>query len=75
MKYCRKENKRTLKTVLKPLLETQKITKDIFDHLRPTANSTCQLYETPKIHKKDTPLHPIVFSIGSVTYNLSKALV
>lgn len=28
-----------------------------------------------KFTKKDTPLRPIVDSIGSVTYNLSKALV
>lgn len=34
-----------------------------------------RIYGTPKIHKKDIPLRPIVDSIGSVTYNLSKALV
>ncbi len=73
------EKKRTLKTPLKPLLENKKKqrkkTKDAYDHLIPTANVTPQIYGTPKIHKKDTPLRPIVDSIGSVTYNLSKALV
>lgn len=34
-----------------------------------------RIYGTPKIHKDDTLLRPIVDSIGSVTYNLSKAPV
>lgn len=69
------DKKRTLKTLLKPLLENKKITQEAYDHLIPTANVTPRIYGTPKIHKKDTPLRPIVDSIGSVTYNLSKALV
>ena len=36
---------------------------------------TPRTYGTPKVHKQGTPLRPIVDSIGSVTYNLSKALV
>lgn len=57
------------------LLETKKITQDAFEHLIPTANVTPRIYGTPKIHKKDTPLCPMVDSIGSVTYSLSKALI
>uniref|UniRef100_A0A3P8S1J5 Uncharacterized protein n=1 Tax=Amphiprion percula TaxID=161767 RepID=A0A3P8S1J5_AMPPE len=69
------QKKRTLKTLLKPLLGTNKITQEAYNHLIPTANVTPRIYGTPKIHKKDTPLRPVVDSIGSVTYNLSKALV
>ncbi len=69
------EKKRTLKALLKPILESKKITQDAYDHLIPTASITPWIYRTTKIHKKDTPLRLIVDSIGSVTYNLSKALV
>uniref|UniRef100_A0A3P8RI65 Uncharacterized protein n=1 Tax=Amphiprion percula TaxID=161767 RepID=A0A3P8RI65_AMPPE len=51
--------KRTLKTLLKPLLETNKITQEAYNHLIPTAKITPWIYGTPKIHKKDTPLRPI----------------
>ena len=32
------------------------------------------MYGLPKIHKKETPLRPIVSSIGSVSYQTSKEL-
>ena len=69
------EKKKTLKSLLKPLIEEGKISMDNYKHLVPTANITPRIYGTPKIHKKDIPLRPIVDSIGSITYNLSKALV
>lgn len=68
------QKKKTLKALLKPLLESQKITQEAYDHLIPTASITPRIYGTPKIHKKDSPLRPIFDSIGSVTFNLSKAL-
>ena len=33
-----------------------------------------KFYGLPKIHKPDTPLRPIVFSCGSVTYGVAKEL-
>ncbi len=69
------ENKIKLKTALKPLVDEKKIDKATYSHLVPTASITLRIYGTPKIHKTGTPLRPIVDSIGSVTYNLSKALV
>ncbi|KAJ0059974.1 hypothetical protein NL108_017154, partial [Boleophthalmus pectinirostris] len=69
------EKKRALKTLLKSVLEHKKITREANNDLIPTASITPRIYGTPKIHKTDTPLRPIVDSIGSVTYNLSKALV
>uniref|UniRef100_A0A672HDU0 Reverse transcriptase domain-containing protein n=1 Tax=Salarias fasciatus TaxID=181472 RepID=A0A672HDU0_SALFA len=69
------EKKKPLKVLLKPLLAEEKIDKDTYNHLIPTANITPRIYGTPKIRRKDAPLRPVVDSIGSVTYNLSKALV
>lgn len=40
-----------------------------------TASITPRIYGTPKIHKTGTPLRPIVDSMGSIPYNLSKDLV
>lgn len=57
------EKKRTLKTLLKPLLKSKKMTKDAHDHLIPTANVTPRIYGTPEIHEKNTPLCPIVDSM------------
>uniref|UniRef100_A0A667ZFG8 Reverse transcriptase domain-containing protein n=1 Tax=Myripristis murdjan TaxID=586833 RepID=A0A667ZFG8_9TELE len=68
------EKKRKLKALLKPLLSENKIDKQTYNHLIPTANITPRIYGTPKIHNPGAPLRPIVDSIGSVTYNLSKTL-
>ena len=42
--------------------------------LQPQCSTPPQLYGLPKIHKKDTPLRPIVSATGSPTYNLAKLL-
>ena len=68
------EKKRKLKSLLKPLLDTGKIDKQQYSNLIPTSNITPRIYGTPKIHKPGAPLRPVVDSIGSVTYNLSKYL-
>uniref|UniRef100_A0A3B3H8Z3 Uncharacterized protein n=1 Tax=Oryzias latipes TaxID=8090 RepID=A0A3B3H8Z3_ORYLA len=64
--------KRKLKTVLKQLQEEKKIDKQTYNHLIPTASIIPRIYGTPKIHKPGAPLRPIIDSMGSVTYNLSK---
>uniref|UniRef100_A0A3P9MND8 Uncharacterized protein n=1 Tax=Oryzias latipes TaxID=8090 RepID=A0A3P9MND8_ORYLA len=64
--------KRKLKTILKQLQEEKKIDKQTYNHLIPTANIIPRIYGTPKIHKPGAPLRPIIDSMGSVTYNLSK---
>ena len=40
----------------------------------PTGATTPKYYGLPKVHKEDTPLRPIVSSIGSVTYETAKEL-
>lgn len=67
------KKKRKLKTLIEPLVDEGKINKDMYNHLVPTASITLRIQI--KIHKTGTPLRPIVDSIGSVIYNLSKALV
>lgn len=69
------DKKKQLKALLKPLVDQEKITKDNYNFIVPTASVVPRMYGTPKIHKKGTPLRPIVDSIGSVTYKLSKELV
>lgn len=73
-KYPTEEKKNKLKALLKPLLNDNKIKKQTYNHLLPTANIAPCIYRTPKIHKPGTPLCPIVNSIRSVTDNLSKAV-
>uniref|UniRef100_A0A3B3HLM2 Reverse transcriptase domain-containing protein n=1 Tax=Oryzias latipes TaxID=8090 RepID=A0A3B3HLM2_ORYLA len=64
--------KKKLKTILKQLQDEKKIDKQTYNHLIPTANIIPRIYGTPKIHKPGAPLRPIIDSMGSVTYNLSK---
>ena len=40
----------------------------------PTTESPPKFYGLPKVHKKDTPLRPIVSSVGTITYNCAKLL-
>ena len=40
----------------------------------PTGCVPTKFYGLSKIHKLDTPLRPIVFSCGSVTYGMAKEL-
>ncbi len=48
------EKKRTFKALLKPLLESKKITQDTYDYQIPTASVTPWIYRTTKIHKRTT---------------------
>ena len=51
-----------------------KITKGQYDFLYPTAEAVPRLYCTPKIHKPNNPLRPIVDYTGSICYNISRSL-
>ena len=42
--------------------------------LTPQASSPPQLHGLPKVHKVGVPLRPIISTIGSPTYSLSKVL-
>ncbi len=66
--------KRKLISSLQRLKRESKITSQQYDYLYPTSESVPRLYCTPKIHKKDNPLRPIVDYTGSIGYNVSRAL-
>ncbi len=67
---CKKE----LMATLTRLLNESKISQDQYDHLRPSGEVIPRLYATPKIHKPNNPLRPIVDYTGSIGYNTSRAL-
>ena len=50
------------------------ISESTYKRLYPTGATTPKYYGLTKVHKKDTPLRPIVSSIGSVTYETAKEL-
>ena len=66
--------KKKLENVLKRLREENKITQKQYEELYPTTFHMPRIYGSPKIHKPDCPLRPIVEGIGSVTYNAQKFL-
>ena len=51
-----------------------KITKSPYENLYPTSETVPRIYCTPKVHKKDILLRPIVDYTGSIGYNTSRAL-
>ena len=64
----------SIKAILKRLKDEKKISTSQYNHIYPTSDMIPRLYGSPKIHKKGTPLRPIVDYTGSMTYNLSRAL-
>ena len=59
---------------LTKLKKDGKITEDQYKYLYPTSEATPRLYCTPKVHKANNPLRPIVDYTGSIGYNTSRAL-
>ena len=59
---------------LKEIKAKGELSDSTYQYLYPTSASSPKFYGLPKIHKDGVPLRPIVSSIGSVTYNLSKYL-
>ena len=66
--------KRQLVETLKRLKTEEKITSSQYDYLFPTSENVSRMYCTPKIHKENNPLRPIVDYTGSIGYNTSRYL-
>ena len=66
--------KRKLIEKLTKLKKETKVTEDQYKYLYLTSEATPRLYCTPKIHKANKPLRPIVDYTGSIGYNTSRAL-
>jgi len=60
--------------ILTRLEAEKKITNQQYQFLYPTAENIPRMYATPKIHKPDNALRPIVDYTGSIGYNTSKAV-
>ena len=48
---------------------------DLHEKLYPTVDRPTRFYGLPKVHKANSPLRPIVSSIGAITYDSAKYLV
>jgi hypothetical protein len=59
---------------LRELYKDGKMEKKLFWRLRSTSASLSVMYGQPKVHKAGYPIRPIISSIGSYNYNLSKYL-
>ena len=57
---------------LKDLKDRNIITYELHRKLYPTVDQPPRFYGLPKVHKKDTPLRPIVSSIGTISYECAK---
>ena len=66
--------KNKLINLLKTIKTQGGISEALYKKLYPTGAGVPKFYGLPKIHKKETPLRPIVSSIGSVSYATSKEL-
>ena len=62
-------------SILKDFKERRVITLDLHEKLYPTVDQPPCFYGLPKVHKANSPLHPIVSSIGTITYASAKYLV
>ncbi len=66
--------KKQLVDILSRLEKEGKITPEDKKFLYPTAEIIPRIYGSPKIHKKDNPLRPIIDYTGSIGYNVSRSL-
>ena len=66
--------KTKVRTILKRLKDSNKISFNTWQKLYPTAVETPKFYGLPKVHKKDYPKRPIVSSVDSITYESAKFL-
>ena len=66
--------KTKLINLLKGIKQSGGLSAHKYKQLYPTSAIPPKFYGLPKIHKTGTPLRPIVFSRGSITYGVAKKL-
>merc|ERR1711891_74703 len=66
-----KEEDRVL-TLLKTLLEENKIDEVLYHRLKPMGSQTARLYGLAKVHKEDIPMRPVLSMPGSVYYRIAE---
>ena len=66
--------KNKLVSLLKSIKAQGGINEALYKKLYPTGAGVPTFYGLPKIHKRETPLRPVISSIGAVSYQTSKEL-
>ena len=66
-----KEEER-VETVLKGLKDNGKISEDLYQNLKPCGSQPPRLYGLAKVHKKDTPMRPVLSMPGSAYYKVGQ---
>ena len=66
--------KNKLVNLLKSIKSEGEIDEALYKKLYPTGTGSPKFYGLPKIHKEETPLRPIVSSIGAASYETAKEL-
>ena len=65
---------RRMNALLFAMRKQNKLGKELYNRLRSSAGHVPPIYGLPKLHKSGVPLRPIVSSLSSPTYILSKHL-
>ena len=65
---------RKLVNIIARIKKENKIAPGQYDFLYPTSENVPCLYCTPRMHKVNTPLRPIVDYTGSIAYSTSRSL-
>ena len=69
------ENDRALQAFLLRQRNSGKISKDVYERIRPTGCVRSRMCGLPKVHiPKPIPLRPILFMVGSAQHELSRWL-
>ena len=68
------EREKKLKERLLRLKKKGCIDKNDLERIKPSGSRAGVLYGLPKVHKKDSPIRPIISSIGTYNYNLASFL-
>ena len=68
-----KEEER-VRNILKSLKTEGKITDELYDSLCPRGSQPARLYGLAKVHKKDTPVRPVLSMPGSAYHKVAEAV-
>ena len=68
------KNEKQINNSLQPLMKQGKISDKIYQRLRSTGSQLARHYGLAKVHKKDTPLRPVLSIPGSSYENLNRFL-
>ena len=52
----------------------QRMSENVYEHVRPVGSRAGVLYGLPKIHKPDAPIRPIISAVSTYNYKLAKYL-